>query len=1344
MRKITSLLLLAVPLLMGAKLPQVTNVTARQDGKEIVIEYDLDAPAEGGLKFKYIRNFKPDRYPEYDSRGGTEISVVALDGKPLSTAGHHRVGYRVLDDRKVKIWRSKATAIAVGVCNTNSLESKFFPIEGIKIGDRSDGYKIEDAYGSKVAKVLYLPKSGLFYTGEHELIKNIFYEFRTTTPPSHWQAMGFSPKISLDNLIKTLKDIGFTICRVSRYSDWFHIYAACKDLDLTIIESGDSRDMMQPGEWHYNCKRNNSSKIWDFCLSAPGNYEVFENPAFADFVTAELKTGDDGFPYYLISKDGKHYGVADEKMNVIIAPDTYHHISFKKGLFSCEVYSPELKQTCYTVIDTSGKKLLSDNKGKIKTLGSGVPFVVYKDKKGDKAALFSRDGRQLTEFNYTFPDKCLSEEEKLIAFTTNDKNLGFMDYEGNVVLSTKFYNLRQNFHNGYAVATLDKGNTDPVLFDRFGVQHQPTNLMNDRKKWNVSIASRDLPTGVVAIYQTLERKVKKGKKEEWEKIDENHFLYNVATHATWMMRPLDSGKSCFDSENAFNHTFRRSGDYIICYARKKEKDYVELSSNRIMAVFNSALKPLIPYSANYYSYATKIMGERYLTVEGWIGRDMDNKIRATYDLFTGNKINNELFRMVGDEALLVPVASGNYKLCNYRFEPLVPFEVSDASVGMRLYSIHVPELVLFIDKDGEHHYWPEHASEPMRSTLQPDTVKNYKEIYLTPDGEIFGSKSDASALRNRIADYLAPSPAHRALDRIDSKLMSRARQGDGEANYTVFLLTSVPTYLERAVESGYLPAIAHHGFLLLNTADSVKGREMLAHIAKEGYEPSRALEAIEKNAAGQYAEAYEGFKALGSYMDARHEAGMAALSMAYRQYQTEGKKSDYAEWVDRAADCDIALAENWAATIAKERGDGRRCAELYAKTAERNNVEAAYMAAVEFEGLNDYPSSVKYMEMAATAKFADADARLGNLYLEGKPGIDADKTKAFKWLHQAHMRKNETVDPALRRIALPLATEALGARKYGEAARYARTYIAIDSLNPEAYELLGLATYGHGDYASALNAFRNQLKLQPKNADCIDNIERASAKYNAEVAARKRKERIDGYHAGAIKAMNSANYDSAIDNCQSALAVDRTLAWPYVTMGEAFYHMRDYNAGISYSQRALEIEPGNRRAIQCMNNCESRLQAQYNAQVAAQRQADKWQAIANLCNSTAQLMNAIGNATNSSRRKGTTVRRQTTAAPASRPAPASSGRSSTTTTPARKSTYTGADVQNRKTTQYVYNSYNSCIMSMKAGIYPYSKGFTLSELRECQSKMRSIRTEWNAKHPDLPIYGSDLEDWSGK
>lgn len=86
---------------------------------------------------------------------------------------------------------------------------------------------------------------------------------------------------------------------------------------------------------------------------------------------------------------------------------------------------------------------------------------------------------------------------------------------------------------------------------------------------------------------------------------------------------------------------------------------------------------------------------------------------------------------------------------------------------------------------------------------------------------------------------------------------------------------------------------------------------------------------------------------------------------------------------------------------------------------------------------------------------------------------------------------------------------------------------------------------------------------------------------------------------------------------------------------------------------------------------------------------------------------------------------------------------STTTRQATRQT-TAADVQNRAQTQRAYDSYGSRLSAMNAGVYPYSNGYTAQEVREAQSKMQSIRQEWNAKHPDLPIYeDSRAENWNG-
>lgn len=75
---------------------------------------------------------------------------------------------------------------------------------------------------------------------------------------------------------------------------------------------------------------------------------------------------------------------------------------------------------------------------------------------------------------------------------------------------------------------------------------------------------------------------------------------------------------------------------------------------------------------------------------------------------------------------------------------------------------------------------------------------------------------------------------------------------------------------------------------------------------------------------------------------------------------------------------------------------------------------------------------------------------------------------------------------------------------------------------------------------------------------------------------------------------------------------------------------------------------------------------------------------------------------------------------------------------------TGADVQHRATLQRSYSNYGSMLSAMNYGNYPYSHGYTMSEVRDIQSKMRSLRQDWNSKHPDIPIYeDSRAENWNG-
>lgn len=90
----------------------------------------------------------------------------------------------------------------------------------------------------------------------------------------------------------------------------------------------------------------------------------------------------------------------------------------------------------------------------------------------------------------------------------------------------------------------------------------------------------------------------------------------------------------------------------------------------------------------------------------------------------------------------------------------------------------------------------------------------------------------------------------------------------------------------------------------------------------------------------------------------------------------------------------------------------------------------------------------------------------------------------------------------------------------------------------------------------------------------------------------------------------------------------------------------------------------------------------------------------------------------------------------------STNRSSNSSTTSKVSP-SAADVSNRNRDHQTYMNWGSKLQSMKTRTWPYSNGYTMSDVNGAQSAMRSIRQKWESR--GMWSYGKhSLEDWNGR
>lgn len=78
-----------------------------------------------------------------------------------------------------------------------------------------------------------------------------------------------------------------------------------------------------------------------------------------------------------------------------------------------------------------------------------------------------------------------------------------------------------------------------------------------------------------------------------------------------------------------------------------------------------------------------------------------------------------------------------------------------------------------------------------------------------------------------------------------------------------------------------------------------------------------------------------------------------------------------------------------------------------------------------------------------------------------------------------------------------------------------------------------------------------------------------------------------------------------------------------------------------------------------------------------------------------------------------------------------------------KASPSAADVSNRNRDHQTYLSWGSKLQSMKTRTWPYSNGYTMSDVNGAQSAMRSIRRKWEDRNM-WPYGKHSLEDWNGR
>jgi len=131
------------------------------------------------------------------------------------------------------------------------------------------------------------------------------------------------------------------------------------------------------------------------------------------------------------------------------------------------------------------------------------------------------------------------------------------------------------------------------------------------------------------------------------------------------------------------------------------------------------------------------------------------------------------------------------------------------------------------------------------------------------------------------------------------------------------------------------------------------------------------------------------------------------------------------------------------------------------------------------------------------------------------------------------------------------------------------------------YANWGNALLRKGDYASAIEKYRQAAKLDPKYAGTYYNWGKAleaMRDYNGAIEKYKRTTELDPTYAPAFNNWGivlriNADFDGAIEKYRRAIQLDPKYALAFNNWGVALRNQKDYGGAIEKYQRAIEIDP---------------------------------------------------------------------------------------------------------------------------------------------------------------------------
>lgn len=195
------------------------------------------------------------------------------------------------------------------------------------------------------------------------------------------------------------------------------------------------------------------------------------DPIFEDI---DYSYKDGLFAFYNSDKwsDGSLLGIYDINQQQVVLEPQFEDVSFMDdGWIEVELFDKVLGRNVEKIIDIYGNEKFPSNYSSIYTWRK--PYeVVIRDKDGDRHGLINEDGTEVLPCKYDVVWRGISYEQKVIVYKENEK-CGIKDFDGNILVEPKYYELRGIDNPLLIVRVGDKDNYKEGMITRNGTEVIP-------------------------------------------------------------------------------------------------------------------------------------------------------------------------------------------------------------------------------------------------------------------------------------------------------------------------------------------------------------------------------------------------------------------------------------------------------------------------------------------------------------------------------------------------------------------------------------------------------------------------------------------------------------------------------------------------------------------------------------------------------------------------------------------------------------------------------------------------------------------------------------------------------